>query len=190
VLHSPPAWPDLRPLGYSVLAVAPLLLLAHPPLLAAGASPLAGAVPAVGLAIAAKQGADNLYNVSGGHYYEGDMGAAIADWYNAPAGMPHRPVSQAISGPGGWATMGASIASPPVTVTANVNATLAGKAEAVFGGVTVELGGLGAAIDGRIKAAIGTIGGMFKSGSGNSSAGFDGRSAPSTPDGSVMHGGH
>jgi len=72
--------------------------------------------------------------------------------------------------------------------------TLAGKAEAVFNGVTVQIEGLGGAIDAKIKAGlgslVGSLGASFKSGSGNSSAGFDGRSAPSTPDGSTMHGGH
>jgi hypothetical protein len=45
-------------------------------------------------------------------------------------------------------------------------------------------------VDAKIMGAFGTLTGMFKSGAGNSSAGFDGRSAPSTPDGSIMHGSH
>jgi hypothetical protein len=60
--------------------------------------------------------------------------------------------------------------------------------------ITVDNGGmLGAVtklVDARITAALSGLTGMFKSGSGNSSAGFDGRAAPSTPDGSIMHGSH
>jgi len=60
--------------------------------------------------------------------------------------------------------------------------------------ITVDNGGLIGAVtkvvDARITAALSGLMGTFKSSSSNSSAGFDGRAAPSTPDASVMHGGH
>jgi hypothetical protein len=82
-----------------------------------------------------------------------------------------------------------SIAAPPsVTVQPALSVTTLPIS------ITVDNGGmLGAVtklVDARITAALSGLAGMFKSGAGNSSAGFDGRSAPSTPDGSVMHGGH
>ena len=86
---------------------------------------------------------------------------------------------------------GGSIASPPVTVNSPVTAPLSGTAQV---SVTINNSSLAAEIkqvvQSEIKGAFSGLMGMFKSGSGNSSAGFDGRSAPSTPDGSVMHGGH
>jgi hypothetical protein len=81
------------------------------------------------------------------------------------------------------------IAAPPV---ANLQPAL--SVTTLLVSITVDNGGmLGAVtklVDARITAALSGLAGMFKSGAGNSSAGFDGRSAPSTPDGSIMHGGH
>ena len=86
---------------------------------------------------------------------------------------------------------GASVGAPPVTVSSPVTAPLTGTASV---SVTINNTSLAAEIkqvvQAEIKGAFSGLMSMFKSGSGNSSAGFDGRSAPSTPDASVMHGGH
>jgi hypothetical protein len=84
-----------------------------------------------------------------------------------------------------------SIAAPPVTISSPITAPLNGTATV---NVTVNNAGLleevKQVIQSEIKGAFNGLGRMFKSSSGNSSAGFDGRAAATTPDGSVMHGGH
>jgi hypothetical protein len=85
------------------------------------------------------------------------------------------------------------VAAPPVTINSPITAPLSGTATV---NVTnhVDVTGLVSTIMAQVKGEItGTLTGLmsgFRTGAGNSSAGFDGRSAPSTPDGSTMHGGH
>jgi hypothetical protein len=99
-----------------------------------------------------------------------------------PAPIHYDPLSS-IHAPG-------SFAPPPV----NVSVAPALAVSTLPVSITVDNGGmLGAVtklVDARISAALSGLGNMFKSSGGNSSAGFDGRAAPMTPDGSVVHGGH
>jgi hypothetical protein len=59
--------------------------------------------------------------------------------------------------------------------------------------ITVDNGGVVGAVQSlsmRESPLLSGLMGSFKVGAGNSSAGFDGRSAPATPDASIMHSAH
>jgi hypothetical protein len=105
----------------------------------------------------------------------------------APAGdMPHRPVSRSMAGPGGW-----SIASPPPAVNLQPGGSVTGVMPitvVVQNNMTEST--ITAKINAAISGALGNLKSAFTSGANNSSAGFDGRAAPSTPDASIMHGSH
>jgi hypothetical protein len=85
----------------------------------------------------------------------------------------------------------AGVASPSVTISSPVTAPLSGT---MTNNITINNAGLLSevkqVVQSEIKGAFSGIMSMLKSGSGNSSAGFDGRAAPSTPDASIMHGSH
>jgi hypothetical protein len=84
----------------------------------------------------------------------------------------------------------AAISAPPVNV--NVQPAVAMTTLPVT--INVDNGGLfgkvTSYVDARISATLSGLKSAFNSSANNSSAGFDGRSAPSTPDGSIMHGSH
>ena len=103
---------------------------------------------------------------------------------------PHSPQSGTLAYSS--SSIHAPIAAPP-PVTLQPGGTVTGVAPI---NVTVQANVTAAiqTVMAQVKAEIsGTLTGLmsgFKSGAGNSSAGFDGRSAPSTPDASTMHGGY
>jgi hypothetical protein len=84
-----------------------------------------------------------------------------------------------------------SAVAPNVMVSSPVTAPLTGT---MTNNITINNAGLLSevkqVVQSEIKGAFSGLMSMFKSGSSNSSAGFDGRAAPATPDGSTMHGGH
>jgi hypothetical protein len=84
-----------------------------------------------------------------------------------------------------------SIAAPPVTISSPVHADLKGASTV---NVTINndgiVGQIKKVVQGEIQGAFSGLMSMLKLGSSNSSAGFDGKAAPATPDMSVMHGGH
>jgi hypothetical protein len=89
---------------------------------------------------------------------------------------------------------GALAYSPSIAAPPNVTVQPALSVTTLPVSITVDNGGMVGAVtklvDARITAALSGLMGSFRSGSGNSSAGFDGRSAPSTPDASIMHSAH
>jgi hypothetical protein len=128
----------------------------------------------------------SLFHVEG--HPENIPGAGAASWLHDRAAMwapkTYDPLSS-IHAP--------SIAAPPPIVNLQPGGTITGNQPITIQN-NVNITGLVSIImtqvDAKIMGAFGSLTSAFKSGANNSSAGFDGRHAPSTTDASVMQGGH